>query len=491
MYNIFMHWTKLANTFYKKILFSALVLMSFVFITPKAHAAKLDVVPTFGSVHVGDNVKLRIVLSSSDQSANAMSGTVSFSSNLLTLNSISKSDSIVSLWPVEPSYSNSAGTVNFEGVILNGYTGSSGTVLTLFFKAKASGTAKISFANASVLANDGQGTQILNSTGESRFDIAEIQEKTTPTETTITTQLQTTEKVNFTIQVEEIKKKDVMDPRSRFLITSSTPIKNYRVEVDNTPYVWNDSGSHVFETIPLSRGIHLIKVYGQTFDGQSLSKSLSFTNSGISVPVFSDYSNDVVENEYMVVKGSSDPASFVVISSDALLDDNTSKHTSTTIKTNEKGLFTYVSEQRTVKGVYTISAHTRGDTGIESDENTPIKIVVKSNPKNIAGNLVNIASLVVPIVGLLVLLILITIFGWYKILHYKQRMHKRMLATKTLIDKSFGILEEDIDEEANILRKVKDNKPLTPDEKAFVTQFKKDITDAERTIISDIKDSGI
>ncbi len=458
----------------------------------RVFAATLEVVPTFGSVTVGDNIKVKLVLSSANQSANAVSGKVSFSKELLTLNSISKSDSLISLWPVEPTYSNSNGSASFEGVVLNGYKGSSGTVLTLFFKAKASGNAVIKFSDASVLANDGQGTQILSGTGESRFDISDVKEK--PDSNVVQQTSNLNDKSNPSIQIEEIKKKDEMDPRSRFLITTTGVSSNatYQIFLDNTPYVWNDSGNHIFETVPLSRGIHSVKVSVETLDGTVISKSVSFSNTGIATPEFTDYSNDVSENEYIVVKGTADPLTFIIITSDAILTNNKeSKHESVTIKSNEKGLFTYVSENRVEQGVYMISASARSNGGVESESTPPIKISVNAREKSILGRITNMFSLVVPIVGLLVLLILITVYGWYKILHYKERMRKRLSITKTLVDKSFDILEEDLDEENKIIKKVRDNKPLTEDERDFVNQFKKDISSAERTIVDDIKNSGV
>lgn len=463
----------------------------FAFFAHSAFAAKLDVVPTFGSVNVGDNLKIRIVLTSSDQSANAISGTVNFSKDLLTLNSISKSDSLVSLWPVEPSYSNQNGTADFEGVVLNGYKGSSGNILTLYFKAKSSGTAVVKFNNASVLANDGQGTQILNSTGEARFDIAPLKE-VVPVPVVNSRPVTAVDKLAASILIEEIKKSDDLDPHSRFLITSvnTKPNANYNIILDNTPYVWNDSGTHIFETVPLPKGIHSLKVSIQSVSSEIVSKSITFSNSGILTPVFTDYSNNILENEYLVVKGIADPSTFIIITSDAVLSEGgDTKHESLTVKSNEKGLFTYVSENRAIKGVYMISASARTTDGMESSNSAPIKISVNAKMESIAGRLTNIFSTIVPLVAILVLLILIVVFGWYRILHYKERMRKRLLETRAIVDKSFGILQEDLDEEAKILKKAKAMQPLTEDERAFVTQFKKDINAAERTIEEDIKNS--
>lgn len=479
------------NKTYRKVIPTFLFIFIFSVFINTAYAAKLDVVPTFGSVNVGDNIKIRVVLSSSDQPANAISGSVSFSSDLLTLNSISKSDSLVSLWPVEPSYSNSSGTADFEGVVLNGYKGASGTILTLFFKANASGTALVKFSNASVLANDGQGTQILSSTGEARFDITPLKEKVNIPTVDITNQ-NNVDKKSANILIEEIKKVDELDSHSRFLITSSNtkPGASYQITLDNTPYVWNDSGSHIFETVPLTKGIHSIKVSIESLNGDMISKSITFSNTGMLTPVFTDYSNDVVENEYIVVKGVADPSTFIIINSDAILvDGTTSKHESLTLKSNEKGLFTYVSENRAQRGVYTISASARSSDGIESGETAPIKISVKASSRSFISQATNLLSSIVPLVSLIVLLIIVIIFGWYKILHYREHLRKRLLATRAVVGKSFSILEEDLDEESKILKKMKSMQPLSEDERTFVNQFKKDLDSAERTIEEDIKNS--
>ncbi len=129
-----------------------------------AQAATLSLSPAAVRTQVGRTVTVRVLVNSAGQSINAVSGQLTFSNDLLTLTGLSKSG-IVSLWAQEPTYSNIAGTVSFQGVILNGYTGGA-TVLVLTFRTKGEGTASVSFANNgdSVLLNDGQGTDVLNGT---------------------------------------------------------------------------------------------------------------------------------------------------------------------------------------------------------------------------------------------------------------------------------------------------------------------------------------
>ncbi len=92
---------------------------------------------------------------------NAASGVVTFSTDTLQVSSVSKSGSVAGLWVEDPTFSNTLGTVQFEGVVLNpGFTGSAGKFITINFVVKSAGVAKIDFSSGSILANDGAGTDI-------------------------------------------------------------------------------------------------------------------------------------------------------------------------------------------------------------------------------------------------------------------------------------------------------------------------------------------
>jgi hypothetical protein len=148
------------------------ILSSFCVFTSSAYAATIGLNINTAHYNVGDSVAVKVYINSNVQSVNAISATVSFPADLLTLHSISKSGSIINLWAQDPTYSNTTGKATFEGVILKGYTGSSGTAVTLNFKAKSSGEAHIKFTTASILANDGIGTEVLSGTGTATLTIS-------------------------------------------------------------------------------------------------------------------------------------------------------------------------------------------------------------------------------------------------------------------------------------------------------------------------------
>jgi len=138
-------------------------------------AATLSFSPSSGSYAVGNSISVNVFISNSDQSMNAASGVVSFPSDKLEVVSVSKTGSIFTLWVQEPSFSNSAGTVTFEGIVLNpGFMGANGKAITINFKVKAAGVAVLNFSSGSVLANDGKGTNILSTLGSAQFNLSEV-----------------------------------------------------------------------------------------------------------------------------------------------------------------------------------------------------------------------------------------------------------------------------------------------------------------------------
>ena len=137
-----------------------------------AAGASLYLSPASKSYNIGQSFTVSVFVSSAEQAMNAAQGTISFPADKLSVISISKSGSVVSLWTQEPSFSNGAGTINFEGIVLNpGFTGSAGKMISINFTTKAAGDAIVSFSSGSILANDGKGTSILAGFGNARFNV--------------------------------------------------------------------------------------------------------------------------------------------------------------------------------------------------------------------------------------------------------------------------------------------------------------------------------
>lgn len=127
-----------------------------------ALAATLSVAPSAYTVTAGDVVRVRVVVNSGGDAINTSEGVLQFPADVLDVVSVDKSASIFSIWVDEPTFSNQLGTVSFSGGLPSpGFTGVSGTVINVVFHAKRAGTASLSLSGATVRANDGLGTDVL------------------------------------------------------------------------------------------------------------------------------------------------------------------------------------------------------------------------------------------------------------------------------------------------------------------------------------------
>lgn len=134
-------------------------------------AASLAITPNTGVYTSNGTFTAKVVVNTDGQAVNAAEGTISFNPRELSVVSINRSGSIFSLWVAEPTFSNAAGTINFSGGLPSGYSGTTGNIMTVTFRAAGAGTTKVNFKNGSVLANDGRGTNILTGMNGANFTI--------------------------------------------------------------------------------------------------------------------------------------------------------------------------------------------------------------------------------------------------------------------------------------------------------------------------------
>lgn len=113
------------------------------------------------NVSVGESFSVIVYVSSPSQAMNAISGTLQVSSGA-SISGVSKSGSIVDFWTTEPRIVSNQ--VRFEGVVLNpGYFGSSGKLFAITLSARKEGVITLSFSDGAILANDGLGSNIIDS----------------------------------------------------------------------------------------------------------------------------------------------------------------------------------------------------------------------------------------------------------------------------------------------------------------------------------------
>jgi len=136
----------------RTIFFCALAL----FLPTAVSAATLSLQADPQYVGAGDIVHVGILVDSLIP-VNAFSGTLTYSKTLLEPVAVSDGDSVVNLWITHPAVPTVGAAIPFAGVTPGGFSGSSGTLFSVLFRARSAGIAKISLADLQVLRNDGVG----------------------------------------------------------------------------------------------------------------------------------------------------------------------------------------------------------------------------------------------------------------------------------------------------------------------------------------------
>lgn len=112
-------------------------------------------------IYQGDVFLVKLRIFSPDKFINALEGHLLFDKEKLEIKEISAGDSLFSLWPEKPAFSNEEGKINFVGGTPDGFQGEEALVLNIFFLAKNTVEAKLDFQdNTFLYLNDGKGTQI-------------------------------------------------------------------------------------------------------------------------------------------------------------------------------------------------------------------------------------------------------------------------------------------------------------------------------------------
>lgn len=134
-----------------------LIFCVFLFLSPvAASAATVSLKATPERIGIGDIVRVDILINSA-MPVNAFSGAVSYSETMLETVAVSDGNSVINLWITHPAAPSAGMPIAFAGITPGGFSGTGGTLFSVLFRAKATGTANMALADVEVLRNDGEG----------------------------------------------------------------------------------------------------------------------------------------------------------------------------------------------------------------------------------------------------------------------------------------------------------------------------------------------
>ena len=536
-----------------------------------ANAATLYFSPSSGNFSVGDILTMSILVDTQGQSINNSNAVINFPAGLLEVVSVGKSGSIFSLWVEEPAFSNSAGIVSFDGGLPTpGFNGTAGKLLSVVFRVRNAGTASLIFSSGAVRANDGYGTDILQTRAQAQFSLISEERPIVPPSTTLGApqapnisspthpdpnkwyavsgakftwdlpsgvtgarllvgkisnavptityipaissrelpdlddgiwyfhvrlqndadwggsshfrfQIDTERPNSFDIQ--EIKRNDPTNPRARFAFDAqdeTSGIDHYEVQIDaGSPYEWRDDGSGVFEAPILGPGKHTLIAKAIDKAGNSLADSTEFVIQALEPPVITEYPNKLTSGEILSIKGKTKYSNAQI---SLFLQHEKDESKSYSVKSDNAGNFTFVTEDRLSGGTYTAWAEVVDERGARSEPSEKVIIAVEQSA------LLLIAPWAIGLLGALVLLLMFLAWYWWrKFTTMQKRITKEIREAEHALHKTFDALKEVIREQIRILERAKTRRRLTEEEEKIIEQLEKDLDDAEEFVRKEIE----
>jgi len=542
--------------------------------------------PPSGTYAVESTFSIKVKVDSGGATVNAAEGTVIFNPAELQVVSLSKSGSIFTLWTTEPTFSNSLGNISFGGGTPSSFTGSSGTILTIKFKAKASASAQVSFSSGSVLAADGKGTNVLASmnggvyTLKSEIVTPPAEEPPsedyvpppTPTGTPAAPVIfssthsdpekwYSNDDPEFSWKLPSdvtgvsllLHKKPFANPGSisdglmeskkfedvedgiwyfhikfknkygwgqithRKVLIDTIPPEPFEIEVDNegdstnpTPilhFATTDSLSGVeyyelkirdedaiaitaaalehnpFQMAAQLPGTHRVIATAIDAAGNSTSATIDLEIEPIETPVITDLSQTAQVGDNLIINGTSKyPDATVTV----FVKKEGEDPRTLDVKTDKQGNWTFIYDKSLEKGTYQVWMEITDIRGAKSYPTEKITITA-ALPAFIKFGKISIdyLTIVITLIALIVFLILIIGYGWYKISIWRKRLKKETREIEENLIKAFRALREEVQEQIEYLDK---KKGLSRREKQIRNKLNKALKISEEFIGKEIKD---
>lgn len=480
-------------TLSSRIFFSILSGLFFLFPTVVL-AAGLSLAPADVSIGAGATFTETLYVASTNQAINAISGTVTFPSELLQVVSVSKAGSVLSLWVQEPTYSNADGTISFSGIVPNpGYTGGRGKVFTIQFRAKRAGVAAVVFSSLSqVLANDGNGTDILDDTAGASVTISS---SAVPSSAPI----QTTPTPTIGDLLAHITSSSHPDQAAWYPISHAvfdwtnaqgvTAVRlGYDTEASGKPtVVYTDPISH--KELDLTDGIWYFYVQEKAAGSWGPISTYRVQTDTVppapfAVTFLSGTTTAKIGSTIAIQFGTHDELSGID-HYQVMVDDSAS-----TVGADE-GSKPYAITGSVGVHALTVRAYDKAGNVTISAEQT-FTIVEETVPQTsvfdfgwLAINYLSLFLIALAILGTL-------LFGaWYIKVHfsaYRRRLNRQLGVTETHVHQEFDILRSAITEEILKIEQVKSARQLTREEERLVARFKKLLAQSEQKIEREIEE---
>lgn len=283
---------------------------------------------------------------------------------------------------------------------------------------------------------------------------------------------------------------DVANPIQVLKVTvedATSPVERYMVKIDSAePFEFIDKEETGLITLPsLVPGYHTVIIEAFDAAGNSTIGSYSFTIAAFDKPIFTEYPTEINEEVIPVVRGLTRPGATVEVSITKL---GAEPERYTVVADNE-GVFTVIPSGTFSTGVYELTARATDTFGAQSDLSDVIKIAVQQpGYVQIGSFLINLLSIVIPLVAMTALLIVASWFMVVYIRRFKRKVTIESGEAVTIVAKEFSRLREVVAVKQLSLAESRKTKKLTKFEEETFAALDAALKDAQRNIEKEVGD---
>ena len=278
------------------------------------------------------------------------------------------------------------------------------------------------------------------------------------------------------IQTLDLKVKDAASGIARFMVRIDNNEAFEYVDKDNT-------GKLVLPS--LAPGYHAVIIEAFDRAGNSVIATHSFTIESFSKPVFTEFPTEINEEVIPVLRGTTRAGAAVEVSINKIGAEPTTYQ----MTADENGVFTVIPSGTFLSGVYEITARATDTYGAQSELSDPIRIAVQQpGYLQIGSFIVNILSVVIPLLAMTVVLVL---FGWFMVIYYRRfknsvsRESGEVVAT---LSEEFALLQSSLQTKKEELMHSRKTGRLTKIEETTFTEIEQAINEARLRINKEVDD---
>jgi hypothetical protein len=388
---------------------------------------------------------------------NAASGDISFPSDKLQVLSITKTNSVMGLWIRDPSFTNSLpfGDIHFEGIVLNpGFTGNDGRLVSITFQAIAPGDAPIAFSSGAVLANDGNGTNILNVMQPADVVIAPntgvAPSVTNGIAEPVSTSTPSNEQALSSLVIEKLPDQDPTDPQPIFALRATNASSgriSYKFKIGNGD--WFDAATILVPgktneyQLPLQAPANAIDLAAVASDatGNVASATVQFSVEPIPAPTIEDFTRKIpAANQLFSIKGTAPTSTTVMV----YLQKENSILTYIA-QTDNAGRWSVAGADTMASGAWNVRAQAKDVRGALSELTPQYPVQVDSRFDDLFAQIVEWGLLVLAVVLLFGGIFFIILVIIHEIRKWRVSSDKNLIDIEERLRNDLQRIEKDLD----------------------------------------------